>query len=87
MDMEGWPVLNLLNQAGIATAMLRIVSDDCHHDLPDLNHAINPAGNLRLVSLTRAMLLKPRAAMRLVRGSLAGLQQLQAIATALCHQS
>lgn len=84
VDMEGWPLLQLLNHAGIATAILRVVSDDCDRDLPDISQAIDAAGNLRPLALTRAMVAQPRAATRLIRGSLTGLKRLQQLAALLC---
>jgi hypothetical protein len=77
VDMEGYAVLQALIPAGIAVAMLRVVSDDCHHDLPDLNHAIDAMGALQPLPLVLGMLRQPIAAIRLIRGSLQGLQQLE----------
>jgi hypothetical protein len=75
--MEGAAVLEVLGQTGIAVAMLRAVSDDCHHDLPDLSAAIAPDGSLRPLPLARSLLSRPIAASHLIRGSLAGLKQLE----------
>ncbi|MFM7448763.1 MAG: phosphorylase [Leptolyngbyaceae cyanobacterium] len=77
VDMEGAAILEVLGQAGIAVVMLRAVSDDCHLDLPDLGSAIAPDGGLRPLPLARSLLSRPIAATHLIRGSLAGLKQLE----------
>ncbi len=74
VDMEGFAVLTSLPTR---VAMLRIVSDDCIQDLPDLTGAISTEGKLLPLPLTIAMLSQPLAATRLIRGSLKGLQALQ----------
>lgn len=77
VDMEGAAILEVMGQAGIAVAMLRAVSDGCHLDLPDLSLAIGPDGGLRPLPLARSLLSRPIAATHLIRGSLAGLKQLE----------
>lgn len=77
VDMEGAAILEVLEQAGIAVAMLRAVSDGCHADLPDLSSAIAPDGGLRPLPLARSLVSRPISATHLIRGSLAGLQQLE----------
>jgi hypothetical protein len=79
VDMEGYATLQALTPAGIAVAMLRVVSDDCHYDLPDLNPAIDATGTLQPLPLALGMLRQPIAAIRLIRGSLQGLQQLETL--------
>ncbi|MCY7323582.1 MAG: phosphorylase [Phormidesmis sp. CAN_BIN36] len=83
VDMEGSAILNLLAQAGVPVAMLRVVSDDINHDLPDLSATISPEGKIRSLPLAIAMMRQPIAALRLIRGSLKGLQTLQATAARL----
>ncbi|MBW4518484.1 MAG: phosphorylase [Scytolyngbya sp. HA4215-MV1] len=83
VDMEGFAALAWLHQAGITAAVVRVVSDDCHHDIPDLSSAITAEGALKPLPLAIALLQNPIAAVRLIRGSLKGLQALQAITTRL----
>jgi nucleoside phosphorylase len=83
VDMEGFAVLECLSQAGVAIAMLRVISDDCQHDIPDLNSSVSPDGSLQPLSLASRMLRQPLAATRLIRGSLKGLKVLQEITTTL----
>ncbi|ELS00604.1 nucleoside phosphorylase [Xenococcus sp. PCC 7305] len=81
VDMEGFNYLQTLTSQGISVAILRIVSDDIHYDLPDLNQAINQDGQLQMIPMAISILRQPKAAMRLIRGSLKGLQALQQITT------
>lgn len=81
VDMEGSAILQAISQNRVA--MLRVVSDDCAHDLPDLSHAISPDGNLLPLPLLLALLQRPIAAFRLIRGSLRGLAALQQVTTQL----
>lgn len=83
VDMEGFAALEVLKPTGIAVAMLRVVSDNCDHDLPDLNAAFSPDGVLQSLPLAIGLLRQPLAATRLIRGSLKGLQVLRDIATRL----
>lgn len=77
VDMEGFAVLEALNSSGASVAMLRVVSDDSQHDIPDLSAAIAPDGTLKPLPLALGLLKQPLAATRLIRGSLKGLQVLQ----------
>ncbi len=80
IDMEGFSYLHLLKEHNIAIAILRVVSDDCRYDVPDLSQAINERGILKNLPLTIAMLKQPLAAIRFIKGSLQGLQILENIA-------
>jgi Phosphorylase superfamily len=83
VDMEGWVALQDLQQRGMAVAMLRVVSDDCHHDLPNLSAACGPEGQLLSLPLALAMIREPLGALRLIRGSLKALSVLERLAAAL----
>ncbi|MBH8565590.1 phosphorylase [Nostoc sp. CENA67] len=83
VDMEGFAALEFFHQFGVAVAMLRVVSDDCQHDIPDLSSAINPDGSLQLIPLALGLLQQPIAATRLIRGSLKGLKVLEKITNLL----
>ena len=78
VDMEGYGYLQLLQNRGVAVAILRVVSDDCVGDLPNLEGAINN-GKLNSGQLAIAMLRQPLAAIRLITGSLTGLNHLSSI--------
>ena len=83
VDMEGIAVLELLQQAGIKVAMLRVVSDDATHDLPDLGATINSQGQIQPISLALTFLRQPLGAARLIQGALRGLKVLQEVTLCL----
>lgn len=79
VDMEGHGCLQLLQNRGVVVAIVRVVSDDCVHDIPNLEPAI-ACGQLNYSQLAIAMLRQPLAAIRLIQGSLTGLKTLNQIA-------
>ncbi|WP_315791573.1 nucleoside phosphorylase [Fischerella sp. JS2] len=83
VDMEGYTVLKFFNSTGVTVGMVRVVSDGCDRDLPNLNSTLNSDGSLQPLSLAIAMLKQPIAATRLVRGALQGLQVLEEVTTCL----
>ncbi|MBW4659311.1 MAG: phosphorylase [Drouetiella hepatica Uher 2000/2452] len=83
VDMEGAIVIESLRQAGISVAMLRVVSDSHHHDIPDLNSALRADGSLDSWALAAQFLKKPIAATRLIQGAMRGLSHLQSVTTTL----
>lgn len=86
VDMEGIAILEALADTGAAVSMLRVISDDCLHSLPDLSSAISSVGALVPSSLLVNLLREPIGSFRLIRGSLIGLQGLQQ-ATATLFQA
>ena len=83
VEMEGYSYVVELQQQDKAVAMLRVVSDDIHGDIPDLNKAIDPQGNLKSLPMAIALFQQPPAAVRLIKGSLAGLKTLEQITAKL----
>jgi hypothetical protein len=83
VDMEGFAALEILQQQGVAVAMLRVVSDNSRNDLPDLSKAIAADGTLKPLPMAIAMLRQPLAATRLIKGSLRGLAVLEQVTTDL----
>ncbi|MDZ8259498.1 phosphorylase [Nostoc sp. ChiQUE01b] len=83
VDMEGFTALEFFNAAEISVAMLRVVSDDCQHNIPNLTPAINSDGSLNPFILAIAMLRQPFAATRLIRGSLTALKVLEQVTSLL----
>ncbi len=79
VDMESGPVLRYFQRA----AVLRIVSDDCTQDLPDLTAAFDPQGRLRPLPLVWSLAREPRKAAPLIRGSLRALSVLTRVAARL----
>lgn len=87
VDMEGFAVLKFFNSTGVRVGMVRVVSDGCDRNLPNLNSTLNSNGSLKPLSLAIGMLKQPIAATRLVRGALQGLQVLEQVTTCLFHSS
>ena len=87
VDMEGFATLEFFQQAGVEVAMLRVVSDDSQHDIPDLTSAINSDGSLQPLPLAINMIRQPIAATRLIRGSLRGLKVLEQVTAFLFKES
>jgi hypothetical protein len=83
VDMEGFAALEFLSQRGIAVAMLRVISDDAHHNIPNLTNAFHSDGSLQAFPLAIGLLRQPIAATRLISGSLRGLRVLQELTTFL----
>ncbi len=83
VDMEGFAALQILSDMGVAVATLRVVSDDCQHDIPNLDGAIAVDGSLKPVPLATAMLKQPIAALHLIRSSTKSLKILQRITSEL----
>lgn len=81
VDMEGFAAVNILSKKGIYVAMLRVVSDDFQHDIPNLNSAIDYEGNLKPLPLAREMITQPIAAFHLIKGSLKALKLLQQVSS------
>ncbi|WP_299412898.1 hypothetical protein [Acaryochloris sp. IP29b_bin.148] len=83
VDMEGFTLLSGLESTAISIGIIRVISDDVHHDLPDLNAAISANGKLQPLPLALGMLRQPLPALRLIRGSLRGLKQLENVTAQL----
>jgi hypothetical protein len=83
VDMEGFAVLETLSKAGVAVAMLRVISDNCHHNIPDLSSALSSDGSFQALPLAIGLLRQPIAATRLILGALRGLKVLQNVTTFL----
>jgi nucleoside phosphorylase len=87
VDMEGFATLEFFQQAGVEVAMLRVVSDDSQHDIPNLTSAINSDGSLQPLPLAMSMIRQPIAATRLIRGSLGALKVLEEVTAFLFKES
>ncbi|WP_016878360.1 nucleoside phosphorylase [Chlorogloeopsis fritschii PCC 9212] len=83
VDMEGFAVLEFFEQTRASVAMLRVVSDGCDRDIPNLNSGLSSDGSLQPLALAVAMLKQPIAATRLIRGSLQALKVLEQVTTLL----
>ena len=81
VDMEGAVLLKALPDRAIA--ILRVISDDCREDLPDIAGAIAADGSLRPMTLALSFAKRPLLAIRFIKGSLKGLKALENMAFAL----
>ena len=86
VDMEGFAVLKVLTRAGMAVAMVRVISDDSRHHLPNLTSALTPDGSLQPLPLAMGMIRQPIAATRLIWGAMHGLRVLQNLTSQLFSQ-
>ncbi|NEO55427.1 MAG: nucleoside phosphorylase [Okeania sp. SIO3B5] len=83
VDMEGVAILNFFARLSIPVAMVRVVSDDCYHDLPNITSALTSSGSLQPLALAIAMFRQPLPAFQLIRGSIQGLKVLQEVTSCL----
>ena len=81
VDMESVWILKFVQQRGIRVSVVRVVSDAVVGDLPDLSQVFGLNGALKPMALARAFVMRPIAALRLIRGSILGLRQLTRCAT------
>jgi len=83
VDMEGYAAWEVLQKSGMSIAMLRVVSDDSSHDIPDLTAAYDTNGSLQILPLILGLLRQPIAAKRLISGAMEGLKVLQEVTEVL----
>ncbi len=83
VDMEGFAILKFFEHAKVPVAMLRVVSDECDRDIPNLDFVLDRHGFERNLALALAMLRQPIATTRLIRGSLKALKVLEQVTTLL----
>lgn len=76
VDMEGYAALDLLGTK-VHISIVRVISDNCDYNIPDITLAINSQGNLQPLKLAKVMLQDIPGAIRLIQGSLTGLKVLE----------
>lgn len=81
VDMEGMAALQVLQKRSVAVSMIRVISDDCRTNLPDITPAIQADGSLNKPRLAGILLREPIAALHLICGSLHALKKLEQITT------
>lgn len=77
VDMESFSLLQALPDCEVA--ILRVISDDCRHNLPNIADAIGPDGSLKPILLTIGFVSQPVAALRFIKSALKGLEALEAL--------
>lgn len=85
VDMESAAVIKAFSHFAVKQriAVLRVISDDARHTLPDLSSTLSPDGSIRPISLALSFLRNPTAALRLIQGSLKALKALEKLTIAL----
>jgi len=86
VDMEGFAAMDVLARSGVAVGMVRVISDDVHHNLPNLTSALSSDGSLQPLPLAISMMQQPIASTHLIRGAIHGLRVLQNVTTRLYSQ-
>ena len=67
VDMESFDVLQVAAKRGVPAAVVRVVSDEAEHDLPDFNSATETDGTVNPRRMATAMLQRPVASARFLR--------------------
>jgi hypothetical protein len=83
VDMEALHLARALRERGVLFAMVRVVSDDPHADLPPIENALDANGAIRPLALAGAFARAPLAAVRFVRDVQASLGVLSSTAATL----
>ena len=79
VDMEGITLLEFCKSLKIPVAMIRVISDNCQQDLPNLTPALGEDGSLNPWQLTFQMSKNPLSSIHLIRSSLKGLKILKQV--------
>jgi adenosylhomocysteine nucleosidase len=67
VDMESHAIARAAQRSELPLLLLRIISDDSHQDLPNLNAGLDPNYALRPLGMTATLLSHPLAAARFLR--------------------
>jgi nucleoside phosphorylase len=78
VDMETYDVLGICAASDLAAAVIRIVSDEAHSDLPDFNRALHPDGSMNPWRTASVMIASPINSTRFLLGLRTAVNALQA---------
>lgn len=67
VDMESFDVMQIAAKCGVPAAVVRVISDEAEHDLPDFNAAAEPDGTINPRRMAAALLRRPVASARFLR--------------------
>ncbi|MDX2043422.1 MAG: hypothetical protein SF097_19555 [Acidobacteriota bacterium] len=67
VDMESFDALQVAAKRGVPAAVVRVISDEAEHDLPDFNFAAEADGTVNTRRMATAMLQRPAASTRFLR--------------------
>jgi len=68
VDMESFEVLSVCSDYKLPVAVLRVISDEADHDLPDFNSAAGKDGRINYLLMAWAMAAKPAGSLRFLLG-------------------
>ena len=77
IDMEGIALLNWSRKWNISVIVIRVISDNCQQDLPDLRDVFGVDGKLQYFYLAYQMIKKPLSSIHLIYSSLKSLNVLK----------
>lgn len=83
IDMEAGAIARALHRRGVRVAMVRVVSDDAHAEMPSLDAAYDAGGVLKPLALGAALVRAPLQSARFVAGALSALGALRETAARL----
>jgi hypothetical protein len=87
IDMEAAAIIRACYERGVRVAMVRVVSDDAAHELPDLTGIYDASGALLPAPLARALLRRPASGARFVANALRALRALRFVAGRLADSA
>ncbi|MFN0112912.1 MAG: hypothetical protein ACKVZH_28970 [Blastocatellia bacterium] len=67
VDMESFDVLQVAAELNLPAMVIRVISDEASHDLPDFNYAAEADGAINHRRMAVAMLRRPVASVRFLR--------------------
>jgi nucleoside phosphorylase len=67
VDMESFDVLQVAAKCDVPAVVVRVISDETAHDLPDFNSATDTEGTINPRQMATAMLQRPVASARFLR--------------------
>jgi nucleoside phosphorylase len=77
VDMESYQIMRIAEQAGRPSAVLRVISDDLRHDLPDINSALDSQLRVNYFKMVRNFCVQPILAARFLVNIRRSLQHLK----------
>ena len=79
IDMEGMALLNWSQKWNISVVIVRVISDGCQQNLPDLRNVFGIDGNLQYFYLAFQMIKKPLLSIHFIYSSLKSLNVLKKV--------
>jgi nucleoside phosphorylase len=77
VDMESYQILDVAEKSGYPKAVLRVISDDLQHDLPDINAGLDPKARVKNLRMLASLGAHPLLAARFLFNIRHALEQLK----------